>query len=196
MCSALKNKLPTLCQTLFEAKAAKRITFADIGKKIDKDEVWVAAVFYGQAKPEESDLKKLSVVLDIKENYLTTELGTKTYFPDRGGLFQMPPTDPVIYRFYEILQVYGYPLKAIINEKFGDGIMSAIDFTAKGLPFQQVAHRIATLDAQPSINNGIIVMVTGELLETNAQRFSQAFQLIPEGSTYWVLNDVFRLNYG
>ncbi|CAI2162791.1 3616_t:CDS:2 [Funneliformis geosporum] len=97
MCSALKNKLPTLCQTLFEAKAAKRLTFADIGKKIDKDEVWVAAVFYGQAKPEESDLKKLSVVLDVKENYL----------------------------------VYGYPLKAIINEKFGDGIMSAIDFTAK-----------------------------------------------------------------
>ncbi|CAG8585857.1 6385_t:CDS:10 [Funneliformis mosseae] len=207
MCTTLKNKLPTLCQTLFEAKAAKRITFADIGKKIDKDEVWVAAVFYGQAKPEESDLKKLSVVLDIKENYLTTELGTKTYFPDRGGLFQMPPTDPVIYRFYEILQVYGYPLKAIINEKFGDGIMSAIDFTAKVDKIEKddhervkitfdVAHRIATLDAQPSINNGIIVMVTGELLETNAQRFSQAFQLIPEGSTYWVLNDVFRLNYG
>ncbi|GBB87203.1 hypothetical protein RclHR1_13640007 [Rhizophagus clarus] len=67
------------------------------------------------------------------------------------------------------------------------------------LPFQQVAHRIATFDAQPSINNGIIVMVTGELLidqETNAQRFSQTFQLIPDSGTYWVLNDVFRLNYG
>ncbi|MGB5991643.1 MAG: cyanase, partial [Desulfobacterales bacterium] len=38
------------------------------------------------------------------------------------------PTDPLIYRFYEIMQVYGMPLKAIIHEKFGDGIMSAIDF--------------------------------------------------------------------
>ncbi|CAJ0856320.1 3100_t:CDS:2 [Entrophospora sp. SA101] len=42
----------------------------------------------------------------------------------------MPPSDPFLYRFYEILQVYGYPLKSIVNEKFGDGIMSAIDFTA------------------------------------------------------------------
>ncbi|CAB4375264.1 unnamed protein product [Rhizophagus irregularis] len=83
------------------------------------------------AKPDESDLKELSIVLDIRENYLINDFGTKTYFPDRGGLFQMPPTDPVIYRFYEILQVYGYPLKAVIHEKFGDGIMSAIDFTAK-----------------------------------------------------------------
>jgi cyanate lyase len=39
------------------------------------------------------------------------------------------PTDPLIYRFYEIMQVYGYPIKEIIHEKFGDGIMSAIDFT-------------------------------------------------------------------
>ncbi|RHZ49164.1 hypothetical protein Glove_529g32 [Diversispora epigaea] len=67
------------------------------------------------------------------------------------------------------------------------------------LPFQRVAHRIASLDAQPSISNGIFVVVTGELLvddEQNPQRFTQAFQLIPEGSTYWVLNDIFRLNYG
>lgn len=39
------------------------------------------------------------------------------------------PTDPLIYRFYEIMQVYGMPIKAVIHEKFGDGIMSAIDFT-------------------------------------------------------------------
>jgi cyanate lyase len=39
------------------------------------------------------------------------------------------PTDPLIYRLYEIMQVYGYPLKAIVHEKFGDGIMSAVDFT-------------------------------------------------------------------
>jgi cyanate hydratase len=45
------------------------------------------------------------------------------------GLGPVVPTDPLIYRFYEIVQVYGMPIKAVIHEKFGDGIMSAIDFT-------------------------------------------------------------------
>ena len=45
------------------------------------------------------------------------------------GLGPVVPTDPLIYRFYEIMQVYGMPLKDVIHEKFGDGIMSAIDFT-------------------------------------------------------------------
>jgi len=94
-----------------------------------------------------------------------------------------------LYREDSMLTFEGAPFKGV-NDIIGK---------LTSLPFQQVAHRIATLDAQPSINNGIIVMVTGELLidqETNATRFSQAFQLIPEGTTYWVLNDVFRLNYG
>ncbi|CAG8554967.1 9165_t:CDS:2 [Acaulospora colombiana] len=72
-------------------------------------------------------------------------------------------------------------------------------WVVQSLPFQRVAHRIASTDAQPSISNGIFVVVTGELLvdeEQNPQRFTQAFQLIPEGNTYWVLNDIFRLNYG
>jgi cyanate lyase len=49
-------------------------------------------------------------------------------FPSKG-LGPVGPTDPLIYRFYEIMQVYGYPIKAVIHEKFGDGIMSAIDFS-------------------------------------------------------------------
>jgi len=68
-----------------------------------------------------------------------------------------------------------------------------------GLPFQKVAHRISTLDAQPNgMGNGAIVMVTGELLvddETNAQRFSQVFHIAQDGDSFFVLNDVFRLNY-
>ncbi|VEU23388.1 DEKNAAC104592 [Brettanomyces naardenensis] len=68
------------------------------------------------------------------------------------------------------------------------------------LPFRKVAHRISTLDAQPASENGdVLVMVTGELLvdeEQNAQRYSQCFHLIPESGSYFVLNDIFRLNYG
>ena len=50
-------------------------------------------------------------------------------FPTKGSLDPVIPTDPLIYRFYEIMQVYGMPLKDVIQEHFGDGIMSAIDFT-------------------------------------------------------------------
>jgi cyanate lyase len=48
---------------------------------------------------------------------------------ERGATVEMPPSDPLIYRLYEIVQGYGPTLKALINEEFGDGIMSAIDFT-------------------------------------------------------------------
>ena len=54
---------------------------------------------------------------------------TLTSYPIKGALDPLIPTDPLLYRFYEILQVYGLPLKDVIQEKFGDGIMSAIDFT-------------------------------------------------------------------
>ena len=53
---------------------------------------------------------------------------TLTECPTKG-LGPAVPTDPLVYRLYEIMQVYGMPLKAVIHEKFGDGIMSAIDFT-------------------------------------------------------------------
>ncbi|GMG21384.1 unnamed protein product [Ambrosiozyma monospora] len=67
------------------------------------------------------------------------------------------------------------------------------------LGFGKVVHRISTLDAQPASENGdVLVMVTGELLideEQNPQRYSQVFHLIPEAGSYYVLNDIFRLNY-
>lgn len=52
-------------------------------------------------------------------------------FPDRGRAGPMPPVEPMIYRLYEVIQNYGYAYKAILNEKFGDGIMSAICFSTK-----------------------------------------------------------------
>jgi cyanate lyase len=51
-----------------------------------------------------------------------------TESPTRGSLTALPPTDPLIYRFYELVQTYGTTWKALIEEEFGDGIMSAIDF--------------------------------------------------------------------
>ena len=110
---------------LLKAKKEKGLTFADIGILLGLDEVWVASLFYGQstASDEESDklLTTLGLGKELKE-ILTTP-------PVKGSLDPVIPTDPLIYRFYEIMQVYGMPMKDVIQEKFGDGIMSAIDFT-------------------------------------------------------------------
>ena len=116
---------PESTQLLLKAKKEKGLSFADIGNLLGLDEVWVASLFYGQstASDEESDqlLTTLGLGTELKE-ILTTP-------PVKGSLDPVIPSDPLIYRFYEIMQVYGMPMKDVIQEKFGDGIMSAIDFT-------------------------------------------------------------------
>eukprot|EP01130_Rhizamoeba_saxonica_P004091 TRINITY_DN1683_c0_g2_i1.p1 TRINITY_DN1683_c0_g2~~TRINITY_DN1683_c0_g2_i1.p1 ORF type:complete len:123 (+),score=29.39 TRINITY_DN1683_c0_g2_i1:28-396(+) len=76
----------------------------------------------------------------------------------------------------------------------------AISEKIVGLPFQSVKHRVVSIDAQPSPGNGVLVFVSGELLideSQNAIRFSQVFNLLPEGdANYWVQNEMFSLNYG
>ncbi|KAI8895409.1 hypothetical protein BC833DRAFT_660127 [Globomyces pollinis-pini] len=69
------------------------------------------------------------------------------------------------------------------------------------LPFQKVQHQVVTVDAQPSNpqQGPVLVSVTGRLLvdeEQNPQQFSQTFQLVPDNGSYYVFNDIFRLNYG
>ena len=115
----------TVTASLMAAKKAKGMSFADIGSALGLDEVWVASLFYGQAtaSPEEAD--KLASLLSL-DPAITAAIQE---FPTKGSLEPVIPTDPLIYRFYEIMQVYGMPLKDVIQEKFGDGIMSAIDFT-------------------------------------------------------------------
>jgi cyanate lyase len=114
-----------ITQKLLAAKKAKGLTFADLEKMLGRDEVWIAAVFYRQASASEDEASKLVHALGL-EPEIAEELAE---FPVKGGLDPVIPTDPLIYRFYEIMQVYGMPIKAVIHEKFGDGIMSAIDFT-------------------------------------------------------------------
>jgi cyanate lyase len=109
---------------LLEAKRARGFTFAELGKLIGRDEVWVAALIYGQARADDEEAKKLVAALDLGNDVADA----LTEFPSKG-IGSVVPTDPLIYRFYEIMQVYGMPMKAVIHEKFGDGIMSAIDFS-------------------------------------------------------------------
>lgn len=116
--------LPDITQKLLAAKKEQNISFADLEKIVGRDEVWIAAVFYRQASASQEEAQKILSALGLSSN-LDTQL---TEFPLKGNS-PIVPTDPLIYRFYEIMQVYGMPLKSVIHEKFGDGIMSAIDFT-------------------------------------------------------------------
>jgi cyanate lyase len=117
--------LPEITQTILSAKSAKRLTFLDLAQVVGCDPVWLAAVCYRQATPQHEQAAKLLDALGL-DHALAPAL---TSFPVKGGLVPVVPTDPLIYRFYEIMQVYGMPLKDVIQEMFGDGIMSAIDFT-------------------------------------------------------------------
>jgi len=117
-------QLSALTQTLLAAKARKGLTFADLEKLLGRDEVWIAALFHGQASASQEEADRLGQALGLDPETARA----MTQFPTKG-LGPVVPTDPLIYRFYEIMQVYGMPLKAVIHEKFGDGIMSAIDFT-------------------------------------------------------------------
>ena len=115
----------TVTATLMAAKKAKGLSFADLEAAMGLDEVWVASLFYGQATASKVEAEKLAELLSL-DPVMTAAIQE---FPTKGSLEPVIPTDPLIYRFYEIMQVYGMPLKDVIQEKFGDGIMSAIDFT-------------------------------------------------------------------
>lgn len=116
--------IPEITQILLAAKKNKGLSFSDLEKMIGRDEVWIASVIYRQASASQEEASKLLYALGLDSKYVKQ----LTEFPVKG-LGPVVPTDPLIYRFYEIMQVYGMPLKAVIHEKFGDGIMSAIDFT-------------------------------------------------------------------
>lgn len=118
------TEIPAITEKLLAAKQAKGVTFADLEHAIGRDEVWIAAVIYRQASASDDEASKLLNALGLSDDLVPALTASSV-----KGLGPIVPTDPLVYRFYEIMQVYGMPMKEIIHEKFGDGIMSAIDFT-------------------------------------------------------------------
>jgi cyanate lyase len=115
-----------MTQAILAAKKQAGVTFATLAEHVGAHEVWVASCCFGENSMPEPFAAKLCAALG-----LPTEVKTAlTEYPFKGqSLGQTVPTDPLIYRFYEIMHVYGLTLKEVIQEKFGDGIMSAIDFS-------------------------------------------------------------------
>jgi cyanate lyase len=110
-------------ETVLEAKQAKGLSFEEIADKLDRGPVYVAAAFHRQACLTAEDAQAVGALLDLDAGTVAALQAP----PVRGSDVAVP-TEPLAYRLYEAIQVYGHPLKAVINEKFGDGIVSAIDF--------------------------------------------------------------------
>jgi cyanate lyase len=115
-----------ICTALvLEAKQEKQITYQQIAQAIDKNIVWTTSAILGQNTFDANEAKIVAELLGLGADIEKA----LQIFPSKGTTAIMPPTDPLIYRLYEIVLVYGETIKEVIHEKVGDGIMSAIDFT-------------------------------------------------------------------
>ena len=111
-------------EMIIGAKITKGIKWTDVASKIGLSKEWVTAGCLGQMT---FDAKQAAILGEIFE--LPKEaVALLQVVPYKGSLPTSVPTDPLIYRFYELISVYGTTFKELIHEEFGDGIMSAIDF--------------------------------------------------------------------
>ena len=114
-----------LTRQILAAKRAKALTWKEIVAEIGGGSaVYLTAALMGQMKLRPEQAERAAKLLDLGEEETTL----LQEIPYRGSLPTTVPTDPLIYRFYELVQVYGTTWKELIQEEFGDGIMSAIDF--------------------------------------------------------------------
>lgn len=107
------------------ARIANGLTWQQLAEAIDKPVVWTVSALQGQHPIPAEAGKVLVELLGLDESAVPILAAV----PMRGGLPSAVPTDPTIYRFHEALQVYGGAIKELIHEQFGDGIMSAINFS-------------------------------------------------------------------
>jgi len=107
------------------AKVAKNIRWADVAKKVGQSKEWTTAACLGQMTLTAAQAATVGEFFDLTAD----DILWLQRVPYKGSLPTAIPTDPLIYRFYELINVYGTTLKELIHEEFGDGIMSAIDFS-------------------------------------------------------------------
>lgn len=128
MKTTMTQPIPTLEQVVTKiesTKVSKGLTWAEIAEKMGLNPVWVAAALSGQCSLSTEDCAAIREMLDLSDADCKVLQG----YPVRGTMTQAIPSDPFVYRFYEIMQVYGIAMKQVTQEEFGDGIMSAVDFT-------------------------------------------------------------------
>ena len=110
---------------ILAAKHKKCLKWADIAKKVGQSKEWTTAALLGQMTLDKKQAATVGKVLGLSPE-VVEQLQVVPY---KGSLPTAVPTDPLLYRFHELIQVYGTTIKSLIHEEFGDGIMSAIDFS-------------------------------------------------------------------
>lgn len=112
-------------EKIVAGKVAKGITWASVAEKIGQSKEWTTALCLGQMTANDEQARSIGEMFDLTPD----ETKWLKVVPYKGSLPTAVPTDPLIYRWYEIVSVYGTTIKELIHEEFGDGIMSAIDFS-------------------------------------------------------------------
>lgn len=115
---------------IVRAKEAAGVSWAQLAEALDRSLVWTTSALLGQQPLDATQATAVAKLLDLDEETVEALL-----LPPVRGDAALDPTEPVTYRLQEALQVYGTSLHELIREEFGDGIMSAIDFT---LDFERV----------------------------------------------------------
>lgn len=107
-----------------DARARLGITWEQLSEAVGRPLVWTTAALLGQHPMSQAESETATALLDLDADVARA----LCLQPTRGTPGPVVPTDPTIYRFHEVLQVYGPTLKELIHEQCGDGIMSAINF--------------------------------------------------------------------
>ena len=110
---------------IYSAKVQKGLKWADVAKKIKLSKEWTTAACMGQMTLTKAQALVIGKTFDLPAE----AIALLQVVPYKGSLPTAVPTDPLIYRWYEFVNVYGTTIKELIHEEFGDGIMSAIDFS-------------------------------------------------------------------
>ena len=128
------------------AKARLGVTWAQLAEATGRPLAWTTSALLGQQPMTATQAEAAASLLDLGED---AQLALQLQ-PTRGALETVVPVDPTIYRFYELLQVYGPTLKELIHEQCGDGIMSAINFRldVKRVPDPAGDRIVVTLDGK------------------------------------------------
>ena len=106
-------------------KLRKKLKWAQLAEAVGHSKEWTTAALLGQMTLTAEQAAKVGAMLELPPDAVTQ----LQVVPYKGSLPTAVPTDPLIYRFYELVNVYGTTFKQLIHEEFGDGIMSAIDFS-------------------------------------------------------------------
>ena len=120
----IKNRLE-LTEKIIATKVSKGLTWEKVAKEVGLSKEWVTAACLGQMTLNDEQANKVGDLFNLNEN----EIKWLKVVPYKGSLPTAVPSDPLIYRLYEVISVYGLTIKELIHEEFGDGIMSAIDFS-------------------------------------------------------------------